>query len=399
VRRSAAADSTSYWLDEPGPAYPPLDGDARAAVCVIGAGVGGLATAWHLLERGITPLVLDARTVASGASGRNGGFFIAGVAPMYDAAVRAWGRQVAARRYQATLDAQLALLAVASEVGAREHFRLDGMLRLGVDAAEAEGVRAHHAALAADGFPGELVPADAVPAPLRRPDRLGLLTPHDGGVHPVRWLRALAAACARRGAQIAEHTRVLEPPVAGEVVTDRGVVSAERVVVAADAGIARLVGAVATVRARRLNMLATEPVSGGLLPCPVYARYGHEYVQQLPNGRITLGGFSDLDGDAGWTDAEAPSEPVQARLDAWLAEELGVRPAVTHRWAGVVGYATDPVPTCGVVPGTGGAVLALGGYNGTGHVQAFVASRIVADLIAAGASADADLYADVGGQT
>jgi glycine/D-amino acid oxidase-like deaminating enzyme len=47
------------------------------------------------------------------------------------------------------------------------------------------------------------------------------------------------------------------------------------------------------------------------------------------------------------------------------------------------------------VPGTGGRVLALGGYNGTGHVQAWVASRVVADLVAGGRGAPARLYEPV----
>jgi gamma-glutamylputrescine oxidase len=48
------------------------------------------------------------------------------------------------------------------------------------------------------------------------------------------------------------------------------------------------------------------------------------------------------------------------------------------------------------VPGTGGRVFALGGYNGTGHVQGFLCARIVAELLATGDSPDADLYAGVG---
>jgi glycine/D-amino acid oxidase-like deaminating enzyme len=142
-------------------------------------------------------------------------------------------------------------------------------------------------------------------------------------------------------------------------------------------------------------MLATAPAGRPVLPCPVYARYGHEYVQQTPDGRIALGGFSDLDGEASWTDEATPSAAVQARLDRWLAEELDVRGEVTHRWAGIVGYAQDPLPRCGPVPGTDGRVLALGGYNGTGHVQAWVASGVVADLVTAGTSPAAGLYAAV----
>jgi glycine/D-amino acid oxidase-like deaminating enzyme len=140
-------------------------------------------------------------------------------------------------------------------------------------------------------------------------------------------------------------------------------------------------------------MLATAPVEPGLLPQPVYARYGHEYAQQLPDGRITLGGFSDLDGAAGWTGEATVSAPVQARLERWLAEELGLAaPEVTHRWSGVVGYAEPALPRVGPQAASDGRIWGLGGYNGTGHVQAWLAARIVAERILTGRSADADLY-------
>ena len=80
---------------------------------------------------------------------------------------------------------------------------------------------------------------------------------------------------------------------------------------------------------------------------------------------------------------------MQARLDAYLRDDLLVGAKVTHRWVGLVGYSDEPLPTAGAV---GGGLFALGGYNGTGHVQAFVAARIVSDLIVDRTSADAWLY-------
>ncbi|MGY1786853.1 NAD(P)/FAD-dependent oxidoreductase [Geodermatophilus sp. SYSU D00698] len=387
------------WQDEPYRPRSPLEGEARADVCVVGAGVGGLATARRLLDAGLSVVVLDRHEVASGASGRNGGFFIAGAAPMYHETRELWGRERAVAVHAATLAAQREVLEVAEAVGARAHFRVDGLLRLAVDAAEADDVRANAAALAEDGFPGQVVAGDDLPGPLARPERAGLLSPHDGSVHPVRWLRALAAALEARGVRVFERSAVVAPPAAdgdGVVVrTAAGTVRCDRAVVAVDGDLAALVPTAAAVRPRRLNMLATAPLGETVLPFPVYARYGHEYVHQTADGRIALGGFSDLDGDASWTDRAEVSGPVQARLDRWLREELRVGAPVTHRWAGVVGFAADPLPRCGPVPGTGGRVLALGGYNGTGHVQAWVASRVVADLVVSGTSASAGLYAPV----
>jgi glycine/D-amino acid oxidase-like deaminating enzyme len=384
--------SVPLWQDEPYAGRPPLEGDRACDVCVIGAGIGGIALARRLDAAGADVLVLEADVVGGGATGRNGGFFLAGAAPMYHRGVESFGRDRARRVHAATLAAQDEMLRAADEVGAAGHFRVTGLLRLGLDAVEAEDVRAHRAALRADGFPAELVGSDALPPALRRPERLALLTAHDGSVHPVRWLRALAA-----GLPVFEHTRVTAPPVvAGDAVsavTDRGTVTARRVVVAADAALPTLVGAAAVVRPRRLQMLATAPAATGLLPRPVYARYGHEYAQQLPDGRITLGGFSDLDGAAGWTDAPTVSAPVQARLERWLTEELGLdAPAITHRWSGVVGYVEPALPRVGPVTGSGERIWGMGGYNGTGHVQAWVAARIVAERILTGRSEDAGLY-------
>jgi glycine/D-amino acid oxidase-like deaminating enzyme len=376
--------SVPLWQDEPYTPRPALRGAVDADVCVIGAGAGGLATAWHLATRGASVAMLEAREVASGASGRNGGFFIAGPAPMYHEAVARWGRERAVAIQHATLDAQREMLGVAVAIRARSHFRMMGMLRVGMDAAEADDVRAHQAALARDGFAGEVVAGADLPPPLAREDRLGLYLDHDGGVHPVRWLRMLAAALEREhGTRIFEGTRVTSAPRvdgAGVVVTaaDGATVRCARAVVAMDGGLAALLPAASAVRPRRLNMLATEPVPT-VIDCPVYARHGYEYVHQTPDGRIALGGFSDLDGAASWTDRESVSEPVQARLDRYLAEELGVADArVTHRWAGVVGYAEDPLPRAGALPDSDGRVLALGGYNGTGHVQSWAAARTVA---------------------
>jgi gamma-glutamylputrescine oxidase len=388
--------TTPLWLEDAAPERPPLDGPADAQACVIGAGIGGLATAWKLLDAGIRPLVLEARTVAGGASGRNGGFFIAGPAPMYHDARARWGKSRTIAIQRATLEAQAEMLAVAEAVGARQHFRMEGMLRLGVDATEAADVRAHHAALRADGFPGELLEGDDLPEALRRPERAGLLLPHDGSVHPVRWLRALADGIERRGGVIHERTRVARPPESDgdgvRVRTEHGEVAADVAVVAMDGGLSALVPAATAVRSRRLNMLATAPTDPRL-PFPIYARYGFEYAQQTADGRIALGGFSDLDAAASWTDREEISEPVQRRLDTYLREELGVGAPVTHRWVGVVGYADEAMPRCGPVPGGDGRILALGGYNGTGHIQAWVAAAAVAGHVTG--EPPAPLYAPV----
>src|SRR5690606_35109253 len=83
---------------------PPLHGQERADVCVIGLGGSGLAAVTELLRHGADVIGVDAGIVAGGAAGRNGGFLLAGIAAAHHDAVAALGRERAARLYAATAD-------------------------------------------------------------------------------------------------------------------------------------------------------------------------------------------------------------------------------------------------------------------------------------------------------
>src|SRR5258705_8169931 len=76
---SSLPDSLWTWTATPPSAYPRLEGEERADVCIIGGGFTGLSAALHLAEGGASVVVLEAGLVGSGASGRNGGQVIPGL--------------------------------------------------------------------------------------------------------------------------------------------------------------------------------------------------------------------------------------------------------------------------------------------------------------------------------
>ena len=391
---------TPLWQDYAYDARSALDGDVELDVCVIGAGVGGISTAWHLARHGIAATVLEGRTAGSGASGRNGGFVIAGTAPFHNDARRRFGPELARRIHAATIDAQREVLEIAAQLGADELFERRGSLRLAVDSEESAHLLEDVEALHEDGFPAELVTGDDLPAELRGPGRSGYITAEDCSVQPARWIRAFADGAEAVGARIYEHTPVAAPLGARDgaafvLRTPHARVRAERVVVAADGALPILVPAVRThVRSKRLHMVATAPTDALLARQLVYSRWGYEYHHQTSAGRVALGGYSDIDGVGSadsYTEREAPSPSVLERLERHLREELGVSAPVTHRWVGLVGYGPDERPLAGAVPGEDGLYV-LGGYNGSGNLNGFVAGRIVAELIARGDAPDADLY-------
>jgi gamma-glutamylputrescine oxidase len=378
------AGTTPFWLDAPYEPRPALDRDVEVEACVIGGGVGGLSCARRLAEHGVDTILLEAGTVAGGASGRNGGFLITGTAAFHNDARERFGVERARAMYAATLEAQREVIALAEELGAGDALRQVGLLRLAVSEEEAEHVRGHAAALREDGFPGETIERDDLPPALQRTGLVGCLTAHDCALHPARWYRLLAAAAEGAGARIHEGTRVSGPvpaPGEGSVTTTGGSVKARSVVVAADGALPALVPEYeGRVRSRRLHMVATEPLPPAI-DTMVYARWGLEYLQQRPDGRILVGGFSDVDAEGSYTDSDAGSPLIWDRVERYLHEDLGVEPEITHRWAGVVGYSDDSLPYVGEVPGRDGLYVS-GGYSGVGNVPGFMCGRDIADAIA-----------------
>jgi gamma-glutamylputrescine oxidase len=383
--------SPPLWLDYPYEPRPPLERDATADVCVIGGGVAGVSCARELALRGADVVLLEARTVASGASGRNGGFLLAGAAPFHVDARERWGAEVARRLYKRTVDVQEEVYGLAAAIGAGAAVRRVGSLRLATTPEEAGHVRQHVEALLEDGFDAELVERDALEPALARIGRAGCLVRHDGALQPARWIRALADDAERRGVRLFEETPA-QPDVRACTTTTGAKVEASTVVVAADGALPRLVPeAAGTVRARRLHMLASAPLAEHVVGTLVYARYGYEYLQQTPDGRIALGGFSDLDGADSYTDREEGNPVVWERLERYLLDDLGVRGAeITHRWVGIVGFSDGDRP---LVRRIDERLYALGGYSGTGNLIGFIAGRAVAEHIATGRSSDLHLLA------
>jgi gamma-glutamylputrescine oxidase len=389
--------TTPFWLDAPYEPRPALEGRAEVDVCVIGGGVGGLSCARSLAAHGLDVLLLEGRTVAAGASGRNGGFLLAGASAFHVDARERYGSEAARTLYARTLRAQEELYELAEELGAGEAVRRVGCMRLAASDEEAIHVLRHIEALREDGFPAERVEGEDLPRVLRRIGRVACLTAHDGALQPAHWIRALAGAAERAGARICEGSPVQRPvpaPGEGEVRTPTGSVRAQHVVVAADGALPQLVPEYADrIRSRRLHMVATAPLRDRLLDGVVYSRWGYEYFQQLPDGRVTLGGFSDVDGEESYTTTEDGSPAIWERLTDYAHGELGLDDVpVTHRWVGIVGYGDDGRPYVGPVPGRDGLHV-LGGYSGTGNLVGYVAGGAVAERIATGHSDDVALFA------
>src|SRR5579885_3755721 len=231
-------------------------------------------------------------------------------------------------------------------------------------------MRLEYEARRADGFEAEWL--DDVPCGAAGRFHGAIAHPGDGSLQPARFVRRLAARAAEAGAELREHDRV----------QDVESLQAERVLVATDGSGHGLVPELADlIWPTRGQVVVSEPLPATLYDRPHYARQGFDYWQQLPDGRLLLGGFRDVSILDELTDVEETTEAIQRSLESFLAELIGEPPDVTHRWAGIFGLTQDMLPLVGRVPGRDGRVWVAGGYSGHGNVLGFACGELVADAM------------------
>jgi len=367
--------TTSYWLEEPYPERPASHVDPPVDVAIVGGGITGCSCALALARAGRRVRVHDAREVAGGASGRNGGFALRGGAASYDVSIEAIGRDRTVGYWRATEQALGRLADMAGDALVRT-----GSLRLAGDADERVELRREYELLREDGFDAEW--RDELAPPVAGAFEAAIFHPGDAALQPARLVRRLAELAAEEGVEIREGQRV-------ESVEE---LQAEQVVVCTDGYPSGLLGALEdSIIPTRAQMVATEPIPERLFDCPHYSRHGFDYWQQREDGRILAGGFRDTALAEEFTTNEETTPGIQNALESFVTELVGWPVVVTHRWAGLFGLVPDFLPVVGPVPGEDGLWVA-GGYSGHGMVLGFLCAELVADAILGREAPDLDLF-------
>ena len=385
-------DSVAVRLDR---ACPPQRGHQRVDVCVVGGGITGCSAALHLAERGYSVALLEAHEIGFGASGRSGGQILPGLGTDIATVEQALGRERARQVWEMSREA----VRLTAELIERHAIPCDlawGYLHAAVKPRHVRELRQFQERMARDyGYEAlawlegealrERVVTDAYP---------GALFDSEGGhLHPLNYTLGLARAAQQAGVAIHEHSPALDVRRGqpATVVTERGEITADFVVVGANAYLGRLLPELDGHIMRAANyIVATEPLgearASQVLPYNDTisdANFVLDSYRVWADKRLIYGGEVSYDG----------REPrgLQRRMDAKIARLFplleGVR--IDYRWGGDVAITLNRAPDFGRL---GANVYYAQGYSGHGMALAGLAGKLLAEAIA-GQSERFDLLA------
>ena len=371
---SAPSNNPIWHANAARPQFSPLPGPASADVCVIGAGIAGLSTAYMLQRARKSVIVIDALGIGAGASGRSSAHFLPPDERYFEiernaGAVRV---QLVADSYRQAINCVQSI--VRTERIECEFERLDAFQvspnRLWNDTLERE--YAVTSRLGLDVRRLERVPGlgfDTGPC---------LRFANQAQFHPLKYLNGLARGIVRMGGQIFGATRALG--VAGDnevqhVQTEGGAIAVAAVVMATNTRIdggSPAQSYVVAVRVPR-DALPRLLLWGTGAPC---------YYVRLANGPaganyelLIVRGQDSIPGDA--THAQQRYDTIET----WIRLRFTMAGMVDYRWSGEVTETAAAAPLLARHAPERENVYAIHADSGNGMTSCTAGAIVVSDLI------------------
>jgi glycine/D-amino acid oxidase-like deaminating enzyme/nitrite reductase/ring-hydroxylating ferredoxin subunit len=382
--------STSVWkATAPLRQFDALRGDAEADVCVVGAGIAGMTTAYLLARAGRKVIVLDDNAVGGGETGQTTAHLSSALDDRYTKIEEVLGEEKARLAYESHQAAIEKIGAIAAEEGIDcDYERLDGYLFLApghsADLLDDELAAAHRA-----GFTDvERLPR----APVTTFDTGACLRfPRQGQFHPLKYLNGLADAIVRLGGAIhtGNHVTELQGGTRARAAGEGFSVTAGAVVVATNSPISDLFSIHTKQFPYRTFVIAAR-VLDTALPRALYWDTGDPYhyvrLQDTPDGPVLIVGGEDH--KTGHND-DAPDR--WAALEAWTRARFPIS-SVEQRWSGQVLEPADYMAYIGADPNGQDGLYVATGDSGHGMTHGTIAGMLLSDLILVQPNPWKDLY-------
>jgi gamma-glutamylputrescine oxidase len=352
-------------------------------IAIVGAGIMGIAVAHYLKTFGCDRIiVLEKEFIGYGASGRNAGFLLSGMAEPYSRLVVGMGREWAKLLMRATIENHDL---IAGAVASRKidcNYQRPGSYHLAVSDVEKRELAESVELLNVDSFSGEFIQASGIAVKLGFGNYSGgYFCPTDGSIDPFAFVNALAD-----GIEIAENFEVKSIRNTGgqiELSNDTESIRAEMAILATNAYTPLLDNyfqkMIFPVRGQMLAARSDHTDSLG--KTGYYANFGYDYFRKSPEGTVLMGGLRDkfVATEIGYDDEINPA--LQKGLEDYLKTNLEIAQFdVISRWCGLMANTVDGLPLVGTLPHNSSVIAAVG-CNGHGFGLNMVIARDLANAV------------------
>ncbi len=383
--------------------FAALEAEVSADVAIVGGGLAGLSAAIELADRGFSVVLLEAREVGWGASGRNGGQAIHGLA-CDQAEIEAQLGLAEAKRVWAMSIEALDLIRDRCRRFAIDCDWQDGYLGVAVGAKKARQLQQWQQRMdGVYGYPTEwIAPADLGRWIASPRFHSGLYDARSGHLHPLKYSLGLARAARSLGVRLFEQSAVtaLEPPAANGTATTlrtaRGSAHAQQVLLAGNVYLQELAPGIAPALSARIMPVGTyivcsERLDPALCDALIPSRaavcdsnFVLDYFRPTADHRLLYGGRVSYSTVTPMHLADG----MQKRMATTFPQLAGTR--VEYAWGGFVDISMNRAPDFGRLPPAAGAaassVYYLQGFSGHGLALTGLAGKLVAEAMAGDAS-------------
>lgn len=386
--QSDSGHTTSVWMDTTDvPQFQPLNQDLRVNVCIIGAGIAGMTTAYLLARAGRAVVVIDDGPIGGGETSRTTAHLTAALDDRYYEIAKMHGEEGARIAAESHMSAIHRVETIASMEDIECDFqRVEGYLFLGGKETRKDLEReleATHRAGITDTQLVDRIPFsfwDSGPA---------LRFPRQATFHPLKYLKGLTRAILRDGGKIytGVHAEKIVDGVPAKVTTSAGhVISADNVIVCTNTPVNDWLIIHSKQAAYRTYVIGAR-IPRGSVPNGLYwdTPDPYHYIRIQPgedkSGReldydvLIIGGEDHKTGQAEDTDERF------VRLEQWARERFPMIEQIDYRWSGQVMEPVDYMAYIGKNPGGDEHIWVATGDSGNGMTHGTIAGIILNELV------------------
>jgi len=366
--------NTSIWLDTTAQTdYPSLGGDLHTDVAIIGGGIAGLMAAYFLAKNGRKVVVLESERIAAGTTGHTTAKITAAHGLIYNYLLKKFGNAKARIYADANQQAIEEFAAIIKELGIDCDFKRMPAYTYSINEEGIGPIKAEVKAAKSLGLPVSYTNQLSLPYPVAG----AIKYENQAQFHPRKFLLALADWMAQNGVKIYEKTRVVKIDKDKTIQTNKGKVSADKIIVASNYPVFDPNSYFARLSARQSFSLAVE--LDGPVPQGMFYSTEKEFHSMRPqrwqDKELLLVG-----GELYRTGSDPDTGQRYQNLASWAKEHFPLK-EIHYHWTTSDSESGDRVPLIGRMSKNNPDYFVITGFNGWGMTHSVIAGLIIKEEI------------------